>query len=314
MDGRRRKVRQVRDGGSSVSSPSPTHRRAAARERAAAVRAEQARAEQRRRLLLAGAAVVVVVAVIVGLVVVKLVTGGSGTSGTGSASSTAASSAVVSAVTNVPAAAYAAVGAGTVKAVPAAVTNGQPLTADGKPRVVYIGAEYCPYCAAERWAVVAALARFGTWSNLGQTKSASNDVFPDTATLSFHGATYRSNLLGFTGVEQTDRNRHPLDALSAADQQIFQAGDPGGGIPFVDLAGRYTISGASYDPSVLSGKTAQQIGTALSDPSSAISKAVLGTANVITAALCQATNSQPSAVCTSSGVTKAAGLLSGGQP
>ena len=40
------------------------------------------------------------------------------------------------------------------------------LTADGKPLVLYVGAEYCPYCAAERCAMVQALSRFGTFSNL----------------------------------------------------------------------------------------------------------------------------------------------------
>lgn len=295
-----------------MSSPSPTNRRTAARDRAAALRAEQARAERRRRVLLAGGAVVVVVAVIVALVVVKLATGG-GTSNKGSASSTAASGGVVSAVTSVPASAYAAVGTGTVKATPTPARGAQPLTANGKPRVLYVGAEYCPYCAAERWAVVAALSRFGTWSNLGQTSSASDDVYPNTATLSFHGASYESNVLSFTGVEQTDRNHQPLDTLAGADQQLLQANDPSGGIPFIDLAGRYIISGASYDPTVLQGKTAEQISAALADPSSAISKAVLGTANVISAAVCQSTNQQPASVCTSSGVTKAAALLKAGK-
>jgi hypothetical protein len=63
------------------------------------------------------------------------------------------------------------------------------LTA-GKPLVVYIGAEYCPFCAAQRWPLVVALSRFGTFSGLSVTRSASEDVFPDTATLSFHSASY----------------------------------------------------------------------------------------------------------------------------
>jgi hypothetical protein len=75
------------------------------------------------------------------------------------------------------------------------------LTANGKPLVVYVGAEYCPYCAAERWAAVIALSRFGTFSGLGQTHSSSTDVYPNTATLSFHGASYTSQYLQFQGVE-----------------------------------------------------------------------------------------------------------------
>ena len=44
--------------------------------------------------------------------------------------------------------------------------TGAPLTSGGKPEMLYIGAEYCPYCAAERWAMIVALSRFGTFSGL----------------------------------------------------------------------------------------------------------------------------------------------------
>ena len=47
-----------------------------------------------------------------------------------------------------------------------------PLTANGKPEVLYMGAEYCPYCAAERWAMIVALSRFGTFSGLHTIHSA----------------------------------------------------------------------------------------------------------------------------------------------
>ncbi len=58
------------------------------------------------------------------------------------------------------------------------VLSGQPpMTLNGKsPAMLYYGAEYCPYCAAERWAMTAALARFGTWSNLQITASSHTDV------------------------------------------------------------------------------------------------------------------------------------------
>ena len=54
---------------------------------------------------------------------------------------------------------------------PPTKVTGSALTFDGKPGIFYYGAEYCPYCAAERWPVVVALSRFGTWSNLQQTIS-----------------------------------------------------------------------------------------------------------------------------------------------
>ncbi len=48
-----------------------------------------------------------------------------------------------------------------------------------KPQVAYIGAEYCPFCASERWPMVIALSRLGTFSGLGLTTSSATDVFPE---------------------------------------------------------------------------------------------------------------------------------------
>ena len=79
--------------------------------------------------------------------------------------------------------------------------------------------------------------------------------------------------------------------------------------PFVDFGNRYVIDGASYDPAVLANLTWQQIGADLADPSSGVGRAIDGTANRITAAICKITNDQPSAVCTSTGVTSASGSI-----
>jgi hypothetical protein len=171
---------------------------------------------------------------------------------------------------------------------------------------------------------VVALSRFGTWTGLGQTTSASDDVYPDTATLSFHGATYTSDLLSFTGVETSGRTKvngqyAPLDELSAADQKTFETydqpqytGGGAGGIPFLDLGGSYLSAGASLDPQLLAGKSHREIAAALSDPASPIGQAVDGSANVITAAICRQTGQQPSDVCSAPGVTAAAKALTQG--
>jgi hypothetical protein len=305
---------------------SRTRDKAAARERVAAMRAAQARAVRRRRVLLAGGSIGVVLLLLVALVVAKatgLGSRGSGSDSTASAQSGTASAAVVKAVTGVPASVLDEVGAGDVQAVPRKV-DAPALTADGKPKVLYVGAEFCPFCAAQRWPLVVALSRFGTWSGLAQTTSASDDVFPDTATLSFHGATYTSDHLSFTGVETRGRTKVngqyvALDKLSAADQKTFETYDQppytsgaAGGIPFLDLGGSYVSSGSSIDPQLLAGKSHSQIATALSDPTSPIAKAVDGSANVLTAALCELTGQQPTAVCTASGVTTAAKKLAQG--
>ncbi len=287
----------------------------------AALKAEEAR--RRRRLVLSLTAVGAVVVVIVGLVVIKLATGQSSSAG-GRQGTSSASNAVVDAVASVPASAFDKVGVGAVKSAPAPITKGQPLTANGLPRVLYVGAEYCPYCAAERWAVVAAMSRFGTFHGLGETTSSAQDVYPSTATLSFHGATYDSPYLSFSGYETESNQRQgssyaPLDTLPAADQKLFDTYDAPpyvpaqsqGAIPFVDLGGRYLISGASYDPGVLQGMSHLQVARALSDPKSQVAQSVLGTANVITARLCTLTDDKPADVCGSAGVTAAAKALNG---
>jgi hypothetical protein len=290
--------------------------KAAARERIAAQLAAQQRAERRRRLLLAVGAVAVVVIVVGGLVVIRLTGGGKQTA---QAPSGSAGSQILTALTSIPESTFTDVGTDGAQAGPAAITA-PALTANGKPKVLYIGAEYCPFCAAERWPVSVALSRFGTFSNLGTTHSASDDVYPNTPTLSFHGATYTSQYLAFTGVETTTNEKvngqyAVLDTPSAADQQTYATYNQppyvksGGSIPFVDLGGKFVASGASYSPEVLAGKTQSEVADALQDPSSPIAKAVDGSANLYTAALCKLTNNQPANVCTSAAVTAAAGKL-----
>lgn len=195
-----------------------------AREKAAALHATQLRAERRRRLLLAVGAVAVVLVVIGGLVAVRLA--GGGKKETSAGPSGPADSNLIAALAGIPADTFAAVGSDGVQAAPSAITAPHLLSPDGKPKVLYVGAEFCPYCAAERWPVTVALSRFGTFSNLGTTHSAAADVYPNTASLSFHGSSYTSKYLAFTGVETTTNEEvngryAPLDKLTAEDQKTF---------------------------------------------------------------------------------------------
>lgn len=277
--------------------------------RAAAMRA-QAESEQRRRraVLTAVVSVVVVLVVIAVLVGVKLAGGGQQAQrGAASGGETGQVAALVSAV---PPKVLDTVGAGTASNPPSAVAA-PPLTQDGKPKVLYVGAEFCPYCAAQRWAVTVALSRFGTWSGLGTTHSSAADAYPNTPSLSFHGARYTSDLVAFAGYETSDVDQKPLDTVSAPDQQVFDARNSGGSIPFLDVGGTHTTVGASIDPQLLAGRTQLQVAQSLSDPANPIAKAVDGSANAITAAICTSTQGRPAAVCTSPGVVDAAKTLAG---
>ncbi len=104
-------------------------------------------------------------------VVVKL-NSKSGTDNSSNGPTGSALASVVKTVTSVPASTLDTVGAGSgIIARPESIT-GTALTENGKPEMLYIGAEYCPYCAAERWAMIVALSRFGTFTGLSTIHSA----------------------------------------------------------------------------------------------------------------------------------------------
>ena len=225
-----------------------------------------------------------------------------------------AAAAVATAVTSVPSAVTDQVAVGAVTGFPTAL-KGDALTDGGKPALLYIGAEYCPYCAGERWAMVNALARFGTFTGLALTHSSSSDVFPSTQTFTFRNAKYSSRYISFSSLElstnESDGNGgyKALQTPTAQQLQIWSTADPGRTYPFLDIGGRYLVSGASYNVSVLQGKDATMIAGLLSDPTTPVAKGVLGTANVLTAAICAQTGNQPAAVCNAAGVAAARGHL-----
>ncbi|MDQ6934318.1 MAG: DUF929 domain-containing protein [Actinomycetota bacterium] len=275
----------------------------------AEIRAAEGR--RRARLQLVFGAVGLVLLVVVVMVAVK-VAGGNHQGGP----STTASSAVVRGATTVPVSVFDKVGAGTAQSPPQRI-NGQPSAPGTLPKVLYVGAEYCPYCAGERWAVAAALSRFGTFKGLGQTFSSSTDVFPSTATLSFHGSSYTSKYVQFNGYEQQDRSGNKLDAVPPKDLRILEKYDSPpfvpasskGSIPFLYVDGKYVISGASYNVGLLQHMTHKAIVKSMADPNTDAGQAIVGTANLLTAAICATTNNKPGNVCTSAGVSAAAKKL-----
>jgi hypothetical protein len=208
--------------------------------------------------------------------------------------------AVVAEITQLPASEFGTVGQGSANNLIKPV-SGTPLTGStGKPEVLYIGAEYCPYCAAQRWALIVALARFGTFSGLTTTSSSSTDVYPNTVTFTFHGATYTSQYIDFRAVETSDRDNKPLESPSPAEQQLFSKYNAAGSIPFIDFGNRYAMTGATYSPDILAGASWKPIADAIQDSSSPQAKAIVGSANLLTAAICKMTSEQPATVCSTS--------------
>jgi hypothetical protein len=281
--------------------------------------------------LIAWGAVVVVV-IVIAVIIVVATTGGKSTPTTYTPTTSAPAS-IVTDVTSVPTSVYNTVGvkypaSANPVTPPVVVKNQPPLTIKGKsPAMLYYGAEYCPYCAAERWAMATSLARFGTFSGLKITASSHTDVYPITNTLSFAGATFTSSYLSFFAVERYTNIPNPgqpqpytsLDTPNKEEQAAAEKysgptyipGAQAGGIsfPFVDIGNKALISGASFNPGILGGLTWGEIAGNLKDASNPVTQAIIATSNYISASICASDGGQPSTVCTSSGVQAAAKAL-----
>lgn len=177
---------------------------------------------------------------------------------------------------------------------------------DGKPLIVYVGAEYCPFCAAERWSIIYWLSQFGTFKGLTQIQSSATDVYADTPSFTFHKTTYTSQYVDFSANEVLDRNQNTLETPTKTIEALFVKYDAppytqeARGFPFVDIAGLYDLYSTSYSPKLLANLTWSQIATKLKDPTDPVTQAIVGNANIMTAATCIATKDQPSSVCGSS--------------
>jgi hypothetical protein len=251
---------------------------------------------------------------IVGVIIVIfliIIVSKSPTTGNTTGSDGIASNSIVKQITTIPSSISDQVGSGSSTVKASAISGKAYLTSSGKPQILYMGAEYCPYCATERWAMVVGLSRFGTFSNLHTTHSSSSDVYPNTQTFSFHDSSFTSQYIGFTPVEMytnipNSSGYTTLDTPTSAEQSLMNTYDAPpyvssseqGSIPFIYFAGKYLIVGATYSPAVLQGQTYQSIANALSNPKDKIAQGVLGAANNITATICKLTNNQPSSACT----------------
>ncbi len=287
-----------------------------AREKIAAQRAAAQRLERRNRILITGGSTLLVLVIVVVFIVIKASQGNSpASSGNSSTTGTLLPASVAAQVTGVPASTLDAVGKGAVPAFmaqsegnapPLSPGSGATVTSSGKPEMLYIGAEFCPYCAAMRWSMAVALSRFGTLTALHGIHSSSTDTDPNTATLTFYKSGYNSNYLNFTPVENETVSHALLQNPTKAQNAIWAKYEPDPstrGYPFIDFGNKFVLKGPIYDPAVLAGKSWSQIAAALHDPSSTIAQNVLGAANYVTAGICKMTNNQPADVCTSKAVT-----------
>lgn len=264
-----------------------------------------------------------VIVIVVVLVVVKISSGSSGSGTLVSPGPVPAT--VLHDVTHIPASVYDSVGVSspTITVTAPKVVNGKTLLKiEGKPGVFFLGGEFCPFCAAERWTVIASLSRFGTFSGLKTMESNPTDTDPSTQTFTFVDTKFTSSYLGadlhelYSNRWNSARTNHEiLKPLDKSESKLVTTYDKGtsststGSIPFMDIGNKIISSGASYTPSVLQGLSREQIASDLSDPSNPVTKAIITTANYQSASYCSIDGEQPASVCTSKGVAAAAAAL-----
>jgi hypothetical protein len=236
------------------------------------------------------------------------------------------SSGIVAELAGVPASVFDSVGVTATQTplvAPRVVPEQPPLTAKGKPEILFVGADFCPFCGAERWPLIVALSRFGHFTVLHNVQTAALSVFSSIQTFSFVGSSYTSPYLTFTGTElYSDAvNAHGaytrIATLSPAQSALVArygggsaAGSASGSYPFVDIGNTMVASTSGFSPAVLVGQSQSTIAGSLSQadqPSGQptdqpIGQAIVSSANYLTAGICLATDHRPQAVCSSRSV------------
>jgi hypothetical protein len=299
----------VRASSGKPGAPNSTNNRSSASrkysERQAAKQRAALQARRARNRAIGVASVVLVAVIVVALVLVKVAGGGgSSTAGASPPAGTPVPAATMAHVASVPLSTLAAAPSSEV-ITPQSISDAK-LTADGKPDLLYIGAEFCPICATERWALYVALSKFGTFSpEPGQIHSAVRDG--DIQTLTFYKTTYTSPYLTFTPVETTtnqpDGNSYvTLQTPTAAQDTLWAAHSTIGTVPFVDFGGKAFLASAQYDPNLLEGVSFANIARDIGNNSTAVGAAVDASAKVLIKTICSTmTGHRPANVCSAVG-------------
>jgi hypothetical protein len=192
-----------------------------------------------------------------------------------------------------------------------AANGGTPL-----PVVFFYGAEFAPYAGVQRWPLVLALSRFGTFTKLGLMESSATTAFANLSTFTFWGSTYSSKYLILESVERysslNPTGAHYLSLQHPNAREATAINTYGAGattFAMLDVANRYVLNGSSFAPSVLAGLSQNQIAGNLDTPASPLTQAVVTSANEITASICAVDGDKPGAVCDSPGVLAADATL-----
>ena len=189
--------------------------------------------------------------------------------------------------------------------------SGAPLTRGGKPEVLYVATEYCPYCAMENWPLIVALSRFGRFTGLATSRSPEFDHIAPVDSWTFYGSHYTSSYLAFVPVERYSNvllnakanpnareSYRKLQQLTPAQQTILAKYDKPGSTPFLDFGNRAVQIGSGLiPPQLMTGKSWPQLAAALRQPKTDLGAVMLYEADSLTAELCRLTGDRPASAC-----------------
>jgi len=200
--------------------------------------------------------------------------------------------------------------------------TGAPLKQGGKPEVFYVDAGYCPYCAAQNWALIVALSHFGRFSGLSTIRTHLYHGIPPIDGWMFYGSSFTSKYLAFVPVEPwsgtlVSANANPdeqtsyrkLQKLTQAQQAVFNKYDTTHAVPFIDFGNQNVQTGSIVVPSTLEAQTWSQIATTLRYGRTSADQAILFAASVLIVQLCQLTGNRPASVCPTASTSIQAGNL-----
>jgi hypothetical protein len=188
--------------------------------------------------------------------------------------------------------------------------GGTPFASGGKPVVVFIGGEFCQFCAIERWAIIISLMRFGNFTSLHYMTAGAAEG--DYATFTFVGSSYSSSYIAFRPYEAANRADSSLQTVPANYSAVWS--HFGSGFPFIDFGNTYVIpSSVLASPSLLAGKNWTQIisGISTSDDTGLQIKEA---ANLFTALICKVTQGSPAGVCAASPIVSIIASIAGPTP
>ena len=146
----------------------------------------------------------------------------------------------------------------------------------------------CEPCAAENLVVVSSLeALGGKFTSLATTTETGG-----ITTISLRHAVYKGPIV-LQASEVDGPTGKPDQSYTAQAQQEFLSYDAlpftkaPGGYPFLDIGGHFVQVGPAFSSSLLEGLTIRRIATDLATPDSAVTRAIDGSANELTAAICE---------------------------